>query len=329
MPRKAYEDNPTPRRLLKISSGRCQYARQSCNGHSSALLSAVHGGHTTIAKLLLEAGADVDEQSVTCGRSLEIAAAQGDLETVRLLLDLGANINQKGVQYTNALQASSAHGHVEVVQHLLDRGAKIYTNTLDQLPSGSGAPASEGNERLRNEQSNVREHANMQTQTRNPPQVVEISEGPTAGPNLELDGAQRRLQSSNYYKNQQIATTSPAPLHSGHEFHESRHQPIRPYVSEESFEAQSQIDNESFDYLALSEGETIGTMRNAFDEHHNEDNLPLKQYHIGSPILPRWDPFSEGPVLTPTPTRYPNRTSALSMDALVQKAAKVSNVRTK
>lgn len=135
----------------------------------------------------------------------------------------------------------------------------------------------------------------MQTQTRNPPQVVEISEGPTAGPNLELDGAQRRLQSSNYYKNQQIATTSPAPLHSGHEFHESRHQPIRPYVSEESFEAQSQIDNESFDYLALSEGETIGTMRNAFDEHHNEDNLPLKQYHIGSPILPRWDPFSEGP----------------------------------
>lgn len=259
------------------------------------MLSAVHGGHTAVAKLLLEAGADVDEQSVTCGSSLEIAAAQGDLETVRLLLDLGANINQKGIQCTNALQASSAHGHVEVVQHLLDRGANIYTNTLDQLPSGSGAPASEGNDRLRNEQPNVREHANMQTQPRNPPQFVEISEGPTDGPNLELDGAQRRLQSRDCYESQQIAATSPAPLHSGHEFHESRHQPLRLSVSEESLEAQSPIDNESFEYLAQGEGETIGTMRNAFDEHHNGDNLFLKQYHIGSLILPRWDPFSEGP----------------------------------
>lgn len=119
MPREPHHRSPgTP--LVNYSK-----AHQTCDRYGSDLISAVAGGHTAVVRLLLEAGADVDEQSDIYGNSLEIASARGDIQIVELLLDFGADIDQLGVRHASALQASSAHGHAEVVQLLLDRSARL------------------------------------------------------------------------------------------------------------------------------------------------------------------------------------------------------------
>lgn len=138
MPREPHHRSPgTP--LVNYSK-----AHQTCDRYGSDLISAVAGGHTAVVRLLLEAGADVDEQSDIYGNSLEIASAQGDFQIVELLLDFGADIDQLGVRHASALQASSAHGHPEVVQLLLDRSARL-SKRRRLHGSSSAAPANSHN----------------------------------------------------------------------------------------------------------------------------------------------------------------------------------------
>ena len=84
-------------------------------GH--ALLLAAVGGHTAVAALLLDRGADVHaygDQAIFC------AAGNGRLETATLLLDRGADPNRFVLR---ALKVARDHGHHEIVALLLARGA--------------------------------------------------------------------------------------------------------------------------------------------------------------------------------------------------------------
>lgn len=120
--------------LPALSSKRYLVAHQSCTHSGGPLLSAVLEGHTATVRLLLEARADVGEQSDIYGHSLEIAAAQGHLEIVQILLKFGADANQAGVNHINAVQASSVHGHTGVVRYLLEHGAKLSSTSQDVGP---------------------------------------------------------------------------------------------------------------------------------------------------------------------------------------------------
>ncbi|KAL8672573.1 MAG: hypothetical protein Q9168_002978 [Polycauliona sp. 1 TL-2023] len=93
----------------------------SCGGRHGALHKAVVGRHTAVVEVLLRGGADLNEQCDTCGSSLEIAAAHGDLEMVKLLVQFGSNINRNGVQDVSAARSSSSHRHEDAVRNLLEQ----------------------------------------------------------------------------------------------------------------------------------------------------------------------------------------------------------------
>ncbi|KAI1561721.1 fibronectin type 3 and ankyrin repeat domain protein 1, partial [Pyrenophora tritici-repentis] len=80
-------------------------------------------GFSTITRLLLDKGADVNAQGGGYGNALQAASAGGHEQVVKTLLDKGADVNAQGGYYGNVLQAASLGGHEQVVKTLLDAGA--------------------------------------------------------------------------------------------------------------------------------------------------------------------------------------------------------------
>ncbi|MGE3189536.1 MAG: ankyrin repeat domain-containing protein [Vicinamibacterales bacterium] len=108
-----------PRRTVKTS---VQDARPIERGGSTALLFAAQEGATESAKLLLAAGADVNDTAADGRSALVLAAFSGHGEVARALLDAGADPDADGAGYT-ALHAAALRGDVATVKALLARGA--------------------------------------------------------------------------------------------------------------------------------------------------------------------------------------------------------------
>ncbi|GFF47148.1 ankyrin repeat-containing domain protein [Aspergillus udagawae] len=88
------------------------------------------GSNTEIVKLLLEAGADVNQQLTQgkYGSALAAAASKSNTEIVKLLLEAGADVNQQLTQgrYGSALAAAAtAWRNSETVKPLLEAGADV------------------------------------------------------------------------------------------------------------------------------------------------------------------------------------------------------------
>jgi ankyrin repeat protein len=79
-----------------------------------------------ITMMLLNKGADPNEQSGEYNSLLYNASIRGQKELVKTLLDKGVDSDAQGKPYGNALHAASAEGHAVVVQLLLDKGADPY-----------------------------------------------------------------------------------------------------------------------------------------------------------------------------------------------------------
>jgi ankyrin repeat protein len=109
--------------------------------YGNALQAASWRSHDKIVKLLLDKGADVNAQGGEYGNALQAASFNGNKKIVKLLLDKGADVNAQGGRYGNALQAASLGGHEAVVQLLLDKGADVnaqggrYGNALQAASS--------------------------------------------------------------------------------------------------------------------------------------------------------------------------------------------------
>jgi len=92
---------------------------------TTALISAAAGGHVKVARLLLDAKAEVEAK---VGRTALIsAAAGGHVKVARLLLDAKAEINYfpPYQPYHTALHEASLKGHLEVARFLVQNGAKL------------------------------------------------------------------------------------------------------------------------------------------------------------------------------------------------------------
>lgn len=77
---------------------------------------------------------------------LHVAAVSGDCEAVRVLVDAGAVINQPGEHGYTPLMEAVEQGQVEVVELLISLGAKPIPNENGDTPSGLAALM--GNESL-------------------------------------------------------------------------------------------------------------------------------------------------------------------------------------
>jgi uncharacterized protein len=86
----------------------------------TALEIASRRGHTKTVRMLLDAGADVNEGSW----ALYFASCGGHEEVVHALIEGGAAVNQKVVG-EKALKGAWRRGHTKIVQMLLDAGAAL------------------------------------------------------------------------------------------------------------------------------------------------------------------------------------------------------------
>ncbi|OJJ30089.1 hypothetical protein ASPWEDRAFT_120627, partial [Aspergillus wentii DTO 134E9] len=75
-------------------------------------------GHQSTVQLLLDSGADVNRLG-SFGDALQASAMKGHTLITKILLQAGARIDNDGGMYGNALHAAVYNGHVQVVETLL------------------------------------------------------------------------------------------------------------------------------------------------------------------------------------------------------------------
>lgn len=94
------------------------------HGGSTALLFAVRVGDVETARVLLDAGADIQGSDASGASALLIASHSGHQSLAIFLLQQGANPNADQAGYT-ALHAAVLRGEIELVTTLLDHGAEL------------------------------------------------------------------------------------------------------------------------------------------------------------------------------------------------------------
>lgn len=80
--------------------------------------SAIDGGFMSIAKLLLEGGAEVNVKQATGITPLHIAAQRGDIEMIILLLEYGARVELEDELGHTAADLARERGHAEIADIL-------------------------------------------------------------------------------------------------------------------------------------------------------------------------------------------------------------------
>ena len=98
------------------------------NYRQAAFVESALNGNVGWMKLLLAAGADVDEfecPTARCRTPLIAAAQGGRCEALQLLLARGADVNKKMKRGQTALMFASYYGHTEAVRLLLTSGADV------------------------------------------------------------------------------------------------------------------------------------------------------------------------------------------------------------
>jgi ankyrin repeat protein len=102
-------------------------------GGMDALLFAARSGDADSARLLIAAGADVNDALPDGASALIIAAHSGHRQAAVALLEAGANANANAVGYT-ALHAAVLRSDVELVKALLARGANANAPITKGMP---------------------------------------------------------------------------------------------------------------------------------------------------------------------------------------------------
>jgi hypothetical protein len=129
--------------LTRLLLDRGDDVNAQCGFYGNALLAASWNGHEQVVKILLDRGADVNAQGGEYGNALQAASRKGYEQVVKILLNRGADVNAQGRENSNALHVASLYGYEQVVKILLDWGADVnaqggdYGNAL-QVASSRG-----------------------------------------------------------------------------------------------------------------------------------------------------------------------------------------------
>ena len=85
---------------------------------------ACAGGHEEVVRVLLEAGANVEDHNENGHTPLMEAASAGHCGVAKILLEFGAGINTHSNEFKeSALTLACYKGHLEMVRFLLEAGA--------------------------------------------------------------------------------------------------------------------------------------------------------------------------------------------------------------
>lgn len=102
-----------------------------CPGADTSLIFASSIGYLNVVNLLLQHGARVDStvknECVDSGNitALAVACMVGDLSLAKVLIENGADIHDQVLAATPPLHAAAAFGHLELVCFLLNEGVNI------------------------------------------------------------------------------------------------------------------------------------------------------------------------------------------------------------
>ncbi len=89
------------------------------------LRTAAQAGDTRCVKVLLEAGADVDQADSSGNTALIRAAWAGNATSIELLIGAGADVNKADFRGNRPLWITAAYGNTACVELLLDAGADV------------------------------------------------------------------------------------------------------------------------------------------------------------------------------------------------------------
>jgi ankyrin repeat protein len=103
-------------------------------GGFSALLFAAQSGDVESARLLIAAGADVNDTAANGMSALVVAAHLGQSDVAKALLDAGADPNAAGAGYT-ALHVSATRGDLATTQALIDHRADLNARQQEGSPT--------------------------------------------------------------------------------------------------------------------------------------------------------------------------------------------------
>ena len=87
--------------------------------------------HTSIVKLLLKIGAQVNLPSSRGESALMMASCRGNVELANVLLEHGAQVNLQDNGGNSALMMASCRGNVELAQVLIEHGAQVNLQDSD------------------------------------------------------------------------------------------------------------------------------------------------------------------------------------------------------
>lgn len=113
------------------------------NGESALFVCCRNGwsGHLEIIKILLDAGADINQNSNTTGCTpLYLAARNGHIDIVKELIRRGADVNLPNNDGMTPIRSAVYHGHVNVMKELIAAGAVITGDAfIDAIKNGQPA----------------------------------------------------------------------------------------------------------------------------------------------------------------------------------------------
>ncbi|MBD3289308.1 ankyrin repeat domain-containing protein [candidate division KSB1 bacterium] len=90
---------------------------------STPLITAAALGKTEAAKMLVDAGADLNYQNADGSTALHTAAAFGRTDIAKILIDAGADLDLQNNEGATALHAAAFLCRPEIVEALLEKGA--------------------------------------------------------------------------------------------------------------------------------------------------------------------------------------------------------------
>lgn len=97
---------------------------------TTPLYVAVTKGRSNIAKLLIDAGADINIPAEDWKwKPIQKAANRGHYEICKMLIEKGADINEKTITGKNALHIAIQQGHTKIVKLLVESGADLTEKT--------------------------------------------------------------------------------------------------------------------------------------------------------------------------------------------------------